>query len=96
MFEWVRSGEQTNKTSYGVNIITQSDVMKNLTDDAWLWISARVVHRATRFIPLRTRGIHRNRSVAVTRETQVAKFVSVSQPVGRVPLMGIGCRLDGE
>lgn len=50
----VRSGEQTNEASnssakakeLGVSIITQSAVMRNVTDGVWLWILAKAVHRA--------------------------------------------------
>jgi len=69
---WVRSGEQTKETNcssakakeLGVDVITQSPVMRNVTDGAWLWILAKAVHRAKRqshFIRLRDQRILRNR-----------------------------------
>lgn len=42
------------------------------------------------FNPLRARGILTNPSVTVMRETEAAKFANVFQPVGRVPLTGLG------
>jgi hypothetical protein len=60
--------------------------MRNLTDGACLWIRDRAIHLTTLYPSPYP-------SVTVMRETQVAKFATVFQMVGRVPLTALSGRL---